>query len=478
MTLSFASAPGNLMNRLGKVGALIKDVKSSQGTMLTAMTDTTVGVVAQLNSESDVQAIMGDNYLSILSAMGGNVGGVCQSLAIAIVNRMVFRDSPQINQTLTSTNTVASLQNIIQQMKAQSATVLAMTVTATPVVVATPNGPNFTGTGNGILNASVKRPFDGLVLENSFAENILFTCSQDSYSGNATAGNETFTVTGVGAESDLVAFDWPLGSNAQANMSAIDGNSNDTNGNLLTNSGFETWVNVTNVPDNWNLTVGTAGVNTFEEQTIVYDGDASLKIVGDGATLVTLQQEFDVSTGTLGALSAQTQYSFNIWMCRDGTIPGAGQLSVSLVDGSGNVITDAAGVANTFNINLTTLNTVFTSFTGIFRTPVIMPAQQFLQFSMPAGQALSAGRAVYLDKASLGQMTQLYTSGPFLALHSGSVPFVVSDFGMVNITNSRGAGGTLSTWQVLFFQLFNQMRSNELLLPSSNVPTISDGLIA
>src|SRR5689334_24217135 len=152
MTLSFASANGNLFNRLGKVGALVKNVKSYMGTQLVSMTDTTTGVVAQLNAEADVQAIMGDAYIGILSAADTNIGSTCQQLASAVINRMVFRDNARINQTLTQSNTLASIMEVIRQMGAANATVLAQTVTGTPTA--------FMGTGNGAVVVSLKRPAD------------------------------------------------------------------------------------------------------------------------------------------------------------------------------------------------------------------------------------------------------------------------------------------------------------------------------
>jgi hypothetical protein len=107
-----------------------------------------------------------------------------------------------------------------------------------------------------------------------------------------------------------------------------------------------------------------------------------------------------------------------------------------------------------------------------------MPTQQYIRLRMPNGHALTTGRTVYAAKLSLGTMTQLYTSGPFFNVHAGSIPFVNNDYAQAIITNSRGAGGTLATWQTLFYQLLAPyMGDNELMLPSSSVPTISDALI-
>ena len=469
MALSFANAVGNLFNRLGKLGLLIKTVKSTQSTLLTNMTDTATGVVAQFNGESDIQALMGSAYIGVLSGIEVT-GGLAQSIAQATVNRMVYRDNPQISQNLTQLNINVAIAEVIRQMRAQNASVLRMTVSAVP----TP----FNGTGNGGVIASLTRPFDGLPLENAYQENVLFQCTADSYTGGSTVGNEGFQVTGAGSESDIFAFDWPLGSNATLALNAVNGATDNGAGNLLTNSSFETYATTANVPDNWTLKVGTAGTNTFKETSVVYVGTASLKILGDGSTLTSLQQQFGASPGTGGTLSPQTQYGFNIFVRRDGTAAAAGVLQVDLIDGNSNIINDFNGTANSFTIDLTALTTTYTAFNVAFRTPEILPATQFIRIHLTT--ALTNGRAVYLDLASLGVMSQMYTSGPFFSVYSGSIPFVSSpipDYSYCQINNSRGAGATLSTFQTLWAQLFPQMISNEFLLPSSNSPTISDGLI-
>jgi hypothetical protein len=463
--LSFANATGNLYNRLGKIGLLVSQQYTNQQAQLTNMTNTTTGVVAQYNAESDLQALIGQQYIGLLNADGSLYGGICQNLAQQTANRMIFRDNPQISQTLTSLNILTSLQNIIQQMKTAGASILAMTIGATPTA--------FTGYGNAILNVSTKRASDGLVLENSFQENLLITCTQDSYTGGATAGNETLSATGTGS-ANFFDFNFPLGSNAQASLTAINGNSNNSGGNVLTNSGYETWAG--NTPSNYGISAGAFGTQIFQENSIVYDGTAALRLLGDGSTLTTWYQQFGTSAGTLGTLSPVTQYSFNVWMRRDGIAPGAGQLVVELVDQNGNQILDNNSVANAFTINLTGLTTNYASYTGVFRTPTILPTSQFLRYRLST--PLTNARSVYMDKASLGLMTQVYVSGPSLAVHAGSNNLVLNDFANCAVTNSRGAGGTLNTFQTLLARLFPIVYTNELLFPSSITPTISDGLIS
>ena len=459
---------GISFNIFGKLALLISQVRSYQNSQNTNLTDTTSGVVAQFNGEPDVQALVGSAYIGQLNAPG-TIGGLAQNVARTALNRKIFRDNPRISQTLQSLNVLDSITELIRQMKLAGATVLAQTIAATPTA--------FTGTGNGVIVASTRRALDGLVLENAFAETLLLVVANDSYTGGATAGNEGINVTGTGQQTNVFAFDWPLGSNASTGLQVIDGNVDNGSGNILTNSGFEAFSN--NVPSNWTLVVGAGGTDIFDENSIVYDpvsGGSAIRLTGvAGGTLTQIRQQFNASAGTLGELDPLQQYSFNVFVRRDGTAAAAGVLTVELVDNNFNVLQDENGANNTFTIDLTALTTSYVAYNGVFRTPAVMPSAVYLRLRLST--ALTSGRSVYLDKGSLGQMTQTVTGGIFLAVHAGSNKFVAGDYATVAVTNSRGAGGTLNTFQTAIYRLIPEFASNELILPSSATPTISDGLI-
>lgn len=463
--IPFNTNPGGLFDRLGKLALLLSEMRDYQDTQLNYTTNTTNGVVAQFDAESDIQAMMGNSYQSILSGPE-NAGGVASQMAVATINRMVYRDNPLPNQTLNQQNTLGSIYEIIQQMETAGETIRKVTVTSVD--------GSFVGTGNGIIVSSIVRPSDGRSLENSFSESVRITCIADSYTGGVSAGNELFSVTGVGSQNDLFAFNWPLGSNCSVQVSAINGDSSLSGGNILTNSGFASWS--TNTPSNFSIDVGTAGVNVFQETSIVYTGGSSLRILGDGVTLVSLTQQFNSSTGTFGSLSPQNIYAFNVFMRTGAVAPVAGVLTVDLVDGSDVVLLDEANTPNSFTIDLTTLDTNWESFTGTFRTPIIMPSSLYLRLRLTT--PLTPAISVYLDKMSMGSMVQSYPSGPYFSVHSGSVPFVSQDYGLSTITNSRGAGGTLNTFQTALARMLNPyILQNGILFPSSTTPTIDDALI-
>jgi hypothetical protein len=461
--LSFADAKGNLFNRLGALGAAFTQLRTYQAGQLTVLTNTSNGASSELDAEPDVEAIIGGAYQSVLNAPGSSVASLAQRAASAILNRMVYRDNPQPGQTIDSGNLTASLREVIRQMQEQGATVLATTVAGT----ATP----FVGTGNASVVVSLKRPSDGRYLENAFAENVLVVCTADSYTGSSTAGSEPLSAATPGSAS-VGAFNWPQGSSARANLTAISpGGSND----LLFNGGFETWAD--GVPTRWALELGTAGTNVSQESTLVFGGSSALAITGDaGSTLTSLTQRFNSSLGTTGALSTLTQYSLNGWLRRDGAAPGDGVLELALVDQFGAIIDDALGTPNSFTVDLTSLSTTYAPYGGSFRTPLVLPSPYFLRVKLTT--ALTDTRTVYLDHLSLGAMRQLYAAGPYLNVHAGSTPLRQDDTSVVTVTNSRGAGGTLDTFQTLFGQFFpGEIYGAGILLPSSATPTIGDGLI-
>jgi hypothetical protein len=450
-------------NILGKLAALAKNLRTHHVAQEAALVDTTTGVTAQLNAEADVQALIGANYIGILAATTG-VGGAAQQTAVAAVNRIVYRDDALPGQTLTNNSIERSLREVIRQMLSQGASVRAQTVAATPTA--------FAGEGNGALVASVKRAGDGLTCEHSFAETVRVTCTQDAYTGGATAGQEGFRAEGEGAVNDPFAFDWPGGSGTSQALTAIDGEQDNGGGNLLVNSDFETFT-VANTPDDWTISVGSAGTQVFDESSLVFTGSHALRFTGSGGVLTALYQALDGTDGD--ELEPLEQYAFNCFMRRDGTAASAGVLTVELVDGNGDVINDEAGVANSFTIDLTALTTSYVSKSGVFRTPLVLPTTVRLRLRMST--ALENSRSVYLDKAALGVMTQLYTGGPSLAVFSGADDFGQGDYASAAVTNSRGAAGTLDTFQTACDRLLG-LRGFDLLLPSSGTPTISDNLIA
>lgn len=464
--LDFSNVPGTLFSRLGKIGKVLSqqdlDQYNQQNNLIVG-----TGLVSLYDGEPDVQALIGSSYINLLNST--TYDSFLQGLAAATLNRMIFRDNPQLQQNLTTANTLTSLLELIRQMTAQVQSVATLTVTGTP--------GTFTGTGTGVVVFSSKRALDGKVMEYSLTENVKVVCTADSYTGGATLNNESLRITGVGAQPNPFAFDWPLGSDASIDVQAIDGGSDNSSGNLLTNSDFDSWTG--NVPDNWVLQAGTAGTDVIEETALTYDtsSNKSLKLVGDGtASNFWLRQLFGDTTGTLGTLDPDTQYACNLWARGDGSVIASGVLRVSLCDSGGGVIKDNNGVDNSFDVDLTDLSTPWIPVNGSFRTPHIMPSSYYLDLRLTT--AFESGKWAYLDRLAFGLMTQHYTGGPSYASFSGNVPFVVNDYATVDVESEFSSGGTRDAWGILLYRLFPEIATYELLIPSSGSPTIDNSWIA
>lgn len=456
MAISFGDATGNLFNRLGSLGKLISAARASQAAQVTNL----FAAVGQYDAEPDLQAGVGGQYVNLANSVVAQFGATAASMAAATVNRVVYRDDPQYLQTLQGGTTLLSLREVIRQMYEQGASVLAQTVTATADAFSAVGS-----VGDGVVRASVRRPLDGRFLENLLAETFRVTCVADSYTGGQQAGNESFLAQSPGA-TGVFNFDWPKGSGSSAGLSAVDSESNNSAGNLLNNSSFNNWTS--GEPDDWTVDAGTAGVNYAEEVTIVLGSGEAVRFIGDGVTQTQFSQQ-------LLNPSPLTQFSWNGWLRRDGVSAAAGVLTAELVDQDGNVIADEAGVPNQITVDLTALSVVYTPYGGAFRLPMILPAEVW--FVLRQSTPLTSGRSVYLDRSALGLMTQFYVGGPFLIVFGGPDPFARGDFASVTTTNSRGAAGSLDTFQTLCYTLFPDMVANELLLPSDASPTISDTLI-
>lgn len=463
MAISFSDAPGNLFVAIGRLGKLLMEAQTYQTNQNSNFTGTNEAI-QQFILQPDIQSLLGSAYQGNLNSIGDSTGSLIQNVGQSWINRVVFLDSPQPNQSLTQINLIGSIQNVILQMNQQGASVLQATVTATP--------STFTGTGNGVIVASLIRPQDGLIQQLAFAESIQVLCTNDSYSGGATEGNEAFSLLGEGSQTDVFAFNWPIGSGSSNSLNAINGDASTSQGNFLNNSNFADWTS--NVPDQWVLEVGTAGTDIMEESTIVFGDGHSLQIVGDGATLTAISQTFADTDGTPAIIDDLTSYGVNLWLRRDGVAAAAGTLVVEVIDvDTGMVLQDEGGNNATFSIDLTALTTSFVAYNGTFRTPAVLPSEVKLRLRLST--ALTNGRSVYVGKAAMGQGVRQYSGGPYVWIFSGDTPFVQGTYAALVIANDRG--GSLNNFQPLFQQLYSVMITSELQLPYNSSPTISNQII-
>jgi len=211
------------------------------------------------NVSNDMQAVV-DGISPAIKAGQSSLDGVmswAQQSAEKLMIQTVKDDNPQFSSDLKT-----AVKEFIRQMQGASQTVDASVVS----LAITPAGTN---NGNGVLVGSTKRG-DGLVNENILAETITFKCNQDN-----TEGQEVFIATGQ-ASAPALSADWPKGSGASRNFTAVDAALGSPN--LISNGSFED-VTIANMPDDWELTTGTLGttikITDYEVQTIAMSGTPS-----------------------------------------------------------------------------------------------------------------------------------------------------------------------------------------------------------
>lgn len=451
---------GGLFTRLGQLIQALSDINVFQaGTFATDMAN----INAQYASNPAFIDGIGSTTLNSQNSIG-SVNGTLSTYAANTVNGMVLADNPQ----LTATNLLNSLQELIYQMNEASQTVKQSIITQTITA--------FSGNlGNGVLVGSFKTS-DGLVAENTFAENVVAYCRTDVNSGANFAGNEIF---GVYGQVYYTPFDWryPGGSGAQSSLTCLNGSNNNSGGNLLNNGGFENFTS--NTPNNWTVITGTPGTTILKSTASPYVGLADLEYAGNGSENTAIAQTFALTAGTSATLSALTQYAFNCWVSVSAT-PAAGVLEIALVNSSNTVIDDAQGNPCSATLALTGVSTTYVPFNGVFNTPQEMPStvKLIIKLSTP----LSSGKNVFIDQLAFGATKQLYNGGPSFAMFSGSENFYADvnnstqpDTFTAAFTNDQGGSSNGKHFMLGFDRFFN-MRNLGLQLPSSASPTIADTL--
>ncbi len=473
MTIDFDTAGSGIFARLGHYFGGMADVNAIQGATATARVLSTASMIDRFATIAEDAALTTTEYPVVdgaqaqLTAWQSAQGGLQTYFSRLSANMLIAQvnsDTPLPGQTVTY-----AMTELIRQMKANSISVQKPTVTAgSQTAQGSP-------TGTAIVVVTLKNG-QGLQLDYVFPETLKFACSADAQQGQATAGQEPLLVTAPAPLANTLAYNWPLGSGTLVSLNAVSGASDNSGGNLLTNSDFETFT-TTNVPDNWTIAVGAATTNVLAGGSPnAYTGTNSLALLGDTpGTLTAVTQLFDttVSTqpgagGTPGTLLPATVYHINLWIKCSST-PAAGVLTFSLVDGSGSNVADDQSVANSFTKSLTSVSTSWVNVNGSFRTPTVMPTSIKLKIQLTT--AITDTKLVYLDRIALAKATQLYAGGPFAVVFSGATNLIAGDTWTVAIANNY------SGKFVAYFERTFGMRQLGLTLPSNVSPTVSESLI-
>lgn len=467
MTIGFSE----LFTRIGHYGGAVNDCLAYQGGTQTTNVLTAAGVVARYNqfvtdaaNAPALSYVIDGFYASTTNQQSAQQGYLSQLQKLA---QNMLLATAQADGSLTQNTWQNAMAVLVAQMVANTSTVQA----------STPAAGAQTGVGSPVgtptIVTSVKNQY-GYTAQYLFPETMTFACTLDSNSG-ATLNQEQYGIAGQATYSQQLNYQWPAGSGTSTAMNGVDSTLNNSGGNTLQNSCFQTFT-TPNQPDNWTIVVGSAGTSVLQDTTHAYIGASDLEFVGDGSTLQAVTQQFNVTPtptvgvgGTAYKVLENTQYAVNLWLKVSAT-PAAGVLTVSLVNGSGTTINDSASTANSFTISLPSVSTTYLNFKGTFRTPASLPASGvFLKLALTT--ALSNTKNLYIGQVGMATMTQLYPGGLWARIFSSAVPPVKGDSWTVADTNTYGV------FQELFERLFS-MRSLGLQLPYSGSPSISDSLVA
>jgi len=404
-----------------------------------------------------------------IDGLNNTISQVAQSLVINQVNA----------DTLLPTGVPplqAALQILINQMNG-----VATVNYSQPAAGAQTAAVGQTPVGNPTILSSVTNG-KGTTQQYMIPSKITFTCTNDVYNG-ATANQQPFLAVGQIAQGNLLGYNWPQGSGSNATINCVDSLQNNSGGNILQNSDFDTFTNgSSSSPDNWIRVLGSSTWGAGGNGNAFASSTNCLAMTSDGATLSSITQTFDATTstsadsgGTPGTIDEDTVYGLNFYI-KMSAMPSAGVMKVDLIDGSGSIIADDAGVDNTITKTLTAVSTAYVNVSGVFRTPLNLPSTVKLRIRIST--AIDISKVLYIDHLAMTAMTPLYggsaplyNGGPLFAIFSGDTQPRIGDAWTITTTQTFGA------FQKGFQRMFN-MTSLGLQLPYSNSPSISDSLVA
>ena len=165
------------------------------------------------------------------------------------------------------------------------------------------------------------------------------------------------------------------------------------------------------MPNQW--TVGGAGVAGTDilKGSSPYDGSYDLEFLGDASTFSSVYQTFNSAGRTNSKLVPNGVYAIS-FRIKSPSVPNAGVLAISLMDGAGTQMTDDAGNNLLYSLTLSGISTSdYVAYTAFFRLPKVLPANG-IRLYVRLTTAIQSTKLIHIDHLAMGVATQLYnTSG-------------------------------------------------------------------
>lgn len=466
MAVLLTDGDEGLFDRLGRIFKIAKNIEGWQTGASTSLDTELADILARYSDDLDLASGIVGALESMQVALAGPYAILARTAERTLVE-MVHDDNPLSDASLN-----AALDELIIQMIG-SGTFAEFTINPDDDIDggsrSLSSSADSNNTGDGDVAASALSD-SGVILQHSRAEDIVLTCTTDAQEGAVTAGREIFSIVGEAPVQDIRRADWPGGSGISASLQVSDPAQNAQKSpgkNILHNSAMETFT-VQDTLDNWTANTGTFGTDFLEEGTIVFRGNKSLALVGDGSTLINMSQAFGTSGATTGKLRPKKLYRLNFQFYGN-TSATTGTLQISVKDGSNNILN--GGIAKK-SIVLSTSSAAWSSQYVIFATPTAIPVGTKCVIELTA--ALDNTEKVYIDDLCLIEMPRFGgPSGPTIALFPGATDWVRDD--KITLTQANPAESEFAHYFDKFFDMYG--RGKILPYDTGGSETIADTLI-
>lgn len=444
-----------IFTKLGLIGGFLSDINSFQKSLVNIKSPT---FVSKFTGNEKTSLIL--DYIPSIDGQISTVSNLIPDLLLNVATNVVI-DSVRTHDPLIPADLSSCMTELVRQMVLDSKTVRSMSTTV-----------SITDSSNKNIALVAIKNRDGGENQFTLAEKVRLEVTTDSYTGGASPGNEGFTVITRDAATSAYNYDYPAGSGSTVTLSRTNITASASEGNIVENGTFTIASETTpTAPASWVAvgSYGTAGTNwkTTSE---------GLKIVGNASSDVRLQQE--ISTG----VTARNVYAFH-FRAKAPSALTTGTIAIDLVDSTGNILVDDSNNYLAYSVNLSTLTSSFSTFTGFFVFGTKNPDVVYLRIRCTTADTT----VVIMDRLVLTEMTELYSGGPFVSvLGLASQPLTAGEridlnFSKALATVANNAPATLTytnnTFQVLFDRLFST-GAGGFTLPNSATPTINDSLIA
>jgi hypothetical protein len=225
-------------------------------------------------------------------------------------------------------------------------------------------------------------------------------------------------------------------------------------------------ITLTDVVSPSAFTINNQTDATVTPAVVAAGTDLAFQFTSNGAELTQIEQD------VTNSLLPETQYAVQV-ICNLSAADATGVMTVDLVDSmSGTVIQDAQAVNNTFTIAGASMLSTYVVFTGVFRTPSVLPSTAYLRIRIST--AFVSTRKIGFRRIGMAAMRSIYTGGPSVVVFQGLTAW--ANYDTITATMTNDAAGQLHEWMNRSFGL----REANLLIPSNAAggETILDSLIA